>query len=153
MHILKDPIDEATVQDLISLSEQVEFSGPWHRVGANGPDRMSVYQQSRWYSWTKSQRDVFAAAFSSEDMDWAAVGWFLKFPPQTGFLDVMDFWVDKPYAGTIVAVSLSDNNDGYVAGEEIILQPGEKIEFSLKNLHEVRESENERLWACIMQLK
>lgn len=134
-----------------TLIESVTFSTNNIRLGANGIERLSNYSHSRWFDWSADQRTAFKNAFGSET-DKALVGWFLKFPANTGFLDLMTYWQDKIMAGNIIAYALNDNQRIWLNDTEILVNRGEGVKFSLKIPHEVKVSNSPQNWACVMQL-
>lgn len=137
---------------LQTLANAVSYTNKNIRVGASGANRMSKYVYSRWYDWNRQQKVTFKNSFSAEQANNALVGWFLKFPANQGFLDLMDYWVDKPMAGIVVAYALTNNNI-VINGNQISVKSGEGIKFSLKHPHEIRVSPSEQRWACLMSLK
>jgi len=152
MHETLEQLDNATVDSLINIKADVAFSSNNVRIGTNGLDKLSVYSTSKWHDWSLEQRNNFKTLLN-DHMSTAIVGWFLEFPGNTGFLDEMDYWVDKPDSGTVVAYSLVNNNSITVAGQTVTLQKGEGIKFSLKQIHKVDIASSTRSWACLMQLQ
>lgn len=140
-----------SVQILDSLIEEVSFNDKNIRLGANGINKLSKYSHSRWFDWTASQRSLFKMSFGTES-EKAIVGWFLTLPESIGFLDLMTYWQDKVMAGTIVSYALNNDQRIWLNNNEIILNRGEGLEFSLKVPHEIKSSNIQQNWACIMQL-
>lgn len=137
---------------LQALSGAVEYTDKNIRVGASGTNKMSKYVYSRWYDWNRQQKTAFKNSFSPAYTENALVGWFLKLPANQGFLDLMNYWVDKHMAGVVVAYALS-NNTIIINGNQIAVKAGEGIKFSLKFPHEIRIAPSEQRWACLMMLK
>lgn len=150
MYELVTKLNDDAVSSLEVLQQEVEFRTDDIRVGKNAPSVMSVYKHSKWYNWNRIQKATFKEAMGSH-VDTAVVGWFVTFP-RSGFLDVMTYWQDMVSAGTVVAYSLTDNNKIIVSGQEVTLNKGEGIKFSLKEIHEIKPEGFERNWACLMQL-
>lgn len=145
-------LNEETVSRLQSLNAEVAMTDHNRRVGANGAARMSVYTYSKWHTWNRLQKTQFKQSFGSE-VDTAVIGWFLHFPPITGFLDLMTAWVDtKTSAGTIIAYALDNNQTIILNNTPVIVNKGEGIKFSLRVPHEIRQSSTGQHWACLMQL-
>lgn len=137
---------------LQQLFGNVDFTDKNIRVGASGTTKMSKYVHSRWYDWNRQQKTSFKNCFNPAYSENALVGWFLKFPANQGFLDLMNYWVDKKMAGVVVAYALT-NNTIIINSNQISVKAGEGIKFSLKNPHEIRVSPAEQRWACLMLLK
>lgn len=137
---------------LQNLCGSVSFTDKNIRMGASGTTRISKYVYSRWYDWNRQQKLTFKNSFDPYYSDNALVGWFLKFPANQGFLDLMNYWTDKKMAGNVIAYSLT-NNTIVINSNQIAVKTGEGIKFSLKNPHEIRVSPAEQRWACLMLLK
>lgn len=152
-HIVKTPLSSENLTTLDNLKSTVNFLSNSTRLGANNFDKLSVYEFSKWKTWNRQQRSNFKSCFDSADIEKAVIGWFLKFPANTGFLDTMNAWQDATSAGTIVAYSLTTNNKIVVNGQEIAVNRGEGIEFSLTNTHSVSLSASDSDWACLMLMK
>ena len=146
-------IDIDTVNKLKTVLSNITLTSTGRRLGENGINNMSVYETSRWFDWTKSQVEAFKDAFDSSHVQNAIVGWYLHLPANTGFLDVMDYWVDKPDSGTVVAYSLTDANTIVINGVQHTCNAGEGIKFSLRNKHEIKTNTSARDWACLMLLQ
>lgn len=144
-------LNDESLEILQNLISQVPFRSDNIRIGVNKTSNKSVYSESKWYNWNRQQKIQFKEAMGSL-VDTAVVGWFIKFP-QNGFLDKMDYWLDKTSAGTIVAYSLNNNNKIIMQDQEVKCDLGEGISFSLKQIHEIKPESFERNWACLMQLK
>lgn len=128
----------------------IEAKSIRRRVGANGINNLSVYNYSRWYRWPNRMRQHFKACHFTPAVEKALVGWFLDIPAGGGFLDRMITWIDKPMAGTVIAVSLQDDQRILINEEEHIVNEGEIIGFSLRCVHEIKPSVNGQKWANIM---
>lgn len=148
-----EPLTKAELEKAIKLSEEVKFTeatGSRRRNGLNAPNVLSCYNYSKWFSWNKTQRETFRSFFSESVLEQAVQGWFLEIPKGKGFLDVMDYWVDKPMSGEVVATALKDQNF-VLDGKVIMLKAGDQIGFSLRTLHEIRKNNKSgQLWACVM---
>lgn len=143
-------LDQDSINSILDLKNQVKFRSDNIRIGASGVSNRSVYTESKWYDWSREQKTQFQQALGNL-IDTAVVGWFITFPIR-GFLDKMDYWLDKTSAGTVVAYSLTDDNNITIDNETVILQKGEGVRFSLKQIHEVKTENRERSWVCLMQL-
>lgn len=145
---------KAEVESLLELSTQVKFQaaeGYRRRVGANGPNALSRYNVAKWFDWTHDQREQFRVAFPVPLQRKAIQGWFLEIPRGTGFLDLMNYWVDKPLSGSVVCTALK-NQTILLNNTPIKLVKGQQITFKLDVLHEIKPSKEGQLWACIMYL-
>jgi hypothetical protein len=145
-------LNQENIDKLNSLRSQVPFTDKDRRAGSSGLQKMSIYTYSKWKSWNRSQVLTFKESLDQSLVDKALIGWFLKFPATTGFLDLMTTWVGKD-CGIVSAFSLEDNQKIWLNGEEITLNKGEGIQFSLSVLHEVKTANFEQNWACLMSLK
>lgn len=146
-------ISSDAVNNLKTVLSNIELSSTGRRLGENGVDRMSVYETSRWFDWTTTQTQTFKSQFDPNHVEKAIAGWFLHLPANTGFLDVMDYWVDKPDSGTVVAYSLTDGNTIWIDGTMHTCNTGEGIKFSLRKKHEIKTNPAEQNWACLMLLQ
>lgn len=147
-----DPLTESEVAVLTELTDHVKFTpaeGMYRRRGANAPAVNSIYNTSRWFDWHSTHRAIFKQFFPTTVRDKIIQGWFLEIPEHKGFLDLMDYWVDKYLSGRVIATALKDQSI-YLDGKEIRLRKGEQIGFSLRTLHEIKPSRTGGLWACVM---
>lgn len=145
-------LDSSTVDQLLVLKGAVPFTNKNIRLGSGGIENRSVYTYSRWYEWNRTQKSTYETALGSALIDKSIVGWFLDIPANTGFLDLMDNWVDEPMAGTVVAYSLANGQEIIINGSTVTVNRGEGIRFSLKMPHEIKTSASGQQWACLMQL-
>lgn len=146
-----ETLTKTKLTKLQTLFSQVTFTDKNRRVGANGLAKMSIYTYSKWTSWTRIEKAAYKECFNVKFIDKAVVGWFLHFPKDTGFLDVMNYWLDEPVAGIIVAYAL-DDQEIIIDNEIVKVAAGEGIEFSLKQLHEIKPASKDQNWACLMTL-
>ena len=153
MYTLREALSSDNLATLNTLRSGVDFVSTRTRLGANSFDKLSVYEYSKWKNWTREQRASFKSCFSEDDISKAVIGYFLKFPANTGFLDEMNAWQDATSAGTIVAYSLTANNSITIDNQAISVEQGKGIEFSLAQLHSVSASSTEGNWACLMLMK
>ena len=153
MYTILSSLSNESLQTLEALAQEVNFTNENIRLGANGLQNLSIYSYARWYNWASTQRNRFKSAFETADADNALVGWFLTFPSETGFLDIMSYWQNKLMAGTIVAYALENNQSIYLNNECITLNKGQGIRFSLRTLHEVKPALFDQKWACLMQIE
>jgi hypothetical protein len=144
-------ISNESVIKLEALNAIVKQSNEIQHVGVNGYNKLSVYTTSKWYDWTRAQKQEFKNCFAPELVEQSLIGWLLTFPRTTGFLDLMDYWKDTDSAGVIVAYAL-DNNEIYLNGTRVVVHQGEGIAFSLRTEHEVKKKAIEQKWACMMLL-
>lgn len=146
-------LEATAIATLKSLQDTVNFKSDRIRLGANGAANISVYSFSKWKEWNRETRNSFKECFKSTDIENALIGWFLHLPANTGFLDQQTAWVNETAAGTVIAYSLTDNNNITIDGTEASLSTGEGIKFSLKNIHEIKTSDSDKSWACLMLLQ
>ena len=137
---------------LESLSDSVAYNSKIQHVGEHGYDQLSVYDTSKWYDWNRAQKQEFKSCFEYDLSNKALIGWFLKFPKTTGFLDLMNYWKDTDSAGVIIAYALEENQDIYLNGVKVVVHKGEGIAFSLRTEHEVKKKATEQKWACMMTM-
>lgn len=152
MHKILTKLNQETVVELYELQNRVQFVNTDRRLGSSGLQKMSVYSYSKWKTWNRIDVSSFKGSFDKSIIDKSIIGWFLKFPPNTGFLDLMTTWVGKD-SGVISAFSLEDNQKIWLDGKEITVNKGEGIEFSLSVPHEIKSEKFEQKWACLMSLK
>lgn len=152
MHENLTTLESSTVTTLTNLMSSVNFTDKNIRLGAGGIDNRSVFTYSKWYDWNRTQKNNFKDCFQSSVIDTTLVGWFLKFPANTGFLDLMDNWVETPEAGTVLAYALKDNQKIVLDGTEVTVAKGAGIKFKLSVPHKIETSASGQDWACLMQL-
>ena len=150
MYKIETTLTNSSLTTFDILINQIQFVSDNIRLGANGTAKISNYSYSRWYDWTADQRMAFKSAFGPE-VDKAIVGWFLTFPANTGFLDLMTYWEDKKMAGKIIAYALHNNQRMCINGIEQTINRGEGVKFSLRVPHEVNINSIKQDWVCIMQ--
>lgn len=147
-------LSETAVTELCELKDEVSFSdsyGARRRQGKNDAKALSIYNYSKWFNWTHAQRETFRKALPEKQTQKSKQVWFLDIPAQTGFLDVMTYWVDHAHmCGKVCAYSLTDNQVIYLNGNAITLEKGEGIYFCLSEIHEIKPSMKGQLWACVM---
>jgi hypothetical protein len=151
MYTRLETFDENTVQSLRALFETVEFTSKNKRLGEGGSANISVYTYSKWKTWNRMQVRNFKSIFDSADVDKSIIGWFLHLPANAGFLDLMTVWVGKS-AGTVIAYALEDNQKIWLGGTEITVNKGEGIKFNLSVPHEIKKSNVNQKWSCLMQI-
>lgn len=152
MYTKLSKLNQDKIEFLEMLSKQVTYRNNNIRMGANGPEKASVYLYSKWFDWDRNQRKAYKSCFDPALSGNAIMGWFLKFPKDTGFLDLMTYWVNHQLSGTVVSFALS-NQEILLNGEKVPVLSGEGIKFSLKIPHEIKSSNTETTWACLMLLK
>lgn len=146
-------ISDDSLQKLLRLSEEVRYSystGSNRRTGQGRHESLSLYHYSKWFKWTKSQREIYSESLHKFSIDRALQCWFLKFDPGEGFLDTMDYWVNEKTPATIWSTALLDNQTIIIDDEEIVVKLGETIVFDLNRLHSVPISDKGQKWACVM---
>ncbi len=137
---------------LENLLDIVSYKNKIEHIGVNGYNRLSVYNTSKWYDWTRQQKQEYKSCFENEFTDKALIGWFLRFPKTTGFLDKIEYWKTTNAAGIILAYALDDGQDIHLDGNKIVVNKGEGIAFSLRTTHEVKVKATEQNWACLMTM-
>jgi hypothetical protein len=147
-------LSETAVTELRELKDEVSFSdsyGARRRQGKNDANALSIYNYSKWFSWTHDQRLTIRKILPEKQTQKAKQVWFLDIPARKGFLDVMTYWV--PYAhlcGKVCAYALMDNQTIYLDGNAVTLNKGEGIYFCLSQIHQIKPSKEGQLWACVM---
>lgn len=147
-----DDNTEEEVEELLTLSKEVKFQkaeGHRRRMGANKASALSRYSMAKWFDWKHAQREIFRTKFPVPIQNKILQGWFLEIPRGTGFLDLMNYWVDKPRTGKVVCTALQ-NQSIYLDHIEVKVKKGQQIGFSLQTLHEIKPSKTGQLWACVM---
>lgn len=144
-------LTEENTAALVSLFDEIELNSRNIRPGANAEKRLSIYKSSRWYEWNRTQKNHFKALMPTNYVNQSVVGWYLHFPANTGFLDLMTAWQDTPVAGHIVAYALT-SAEIIINGETVRVQAGDGIAFCLSEPHEVKPKAYEQNWACLMLL-
>jgi len=155
MHVIYPALDEQNVKALVELRSEFELPNVRsnsRRMGENSCHNLSVYKNTRWFSWNRDQRQRFKDALPKKQWEKAVVGWFLDFPAKEGFLDRMTTWVNEVQSGTIIAYALRTNQSILINDEPVMVKKGEGIGFSLRNIHEIKRSQEGQLWACVMVL-
>ena len=151
MHTLLQSFSEETVLELTELFHSVEFTNKNKRLGAGGSANISVYTYSKWKTWNRTRVQKFKSKFNGSDVDKSIIGWFLHLPANSGFLDLMTVWVGKS-SGTVIAYALENNQKIWLNGIEVTVNKGEGIKFSLSIPHEIKKSNVDQKWACLMQI-
>lgn len=155
MYVNYPALRSTKTDGLIELSKTITFKNAVsnkRRIGENRFENLSVYENSRWYGWSAQQRKAFKSLLPEDLVKRSVVGWFLKIPEESGFLDRMTFWVDKPFAGTVVAYALKDRQVVHLNDQPTSVRLGEGLSFNLKVIHEIKRSRQGQLWACLMVL-
>lgn len=150
MYELLDPISDDNVATLQTLMAGLTFHENDVRVGANGIEKLSVYETTKWLEWSREDRATFQSALPTEFVEKAVIGSFLHLPADTGFLDTQDFWTRTPMAGTMCSFALEDDCDITINGDTISVARGQGIKFHLSNLHEISIKATDQNWACLM---
>lgn len=153
MYVLLKPLTSEKVESLLALKSEVKFSdssGSRMRLGKNGPDACSVYNYSKWFSWTHAQRETIKSILPENQTSKSVQTWFLDIPAKKGFLDVMTAWEGRPNSGKVLAYALGDDQVIWLAGSPIRVKKGEGIGFCLSVIHQIKTSPSGQLWACMM---
>ena len=137
---------------LSEMSREVRYTDAKsyrRRMGESG--RLSVYRYSKWLVWGLDGRKKFKSLLPETYVKRTLIGWFLDFPTITGFLDRITTWVDKKGSGYIITYNISDTpNAILIDDEEVVVEPGEGIGFSLRHVHEIKSSKHRMTWASLM---
>lgn len=152
MYTIYPKLTDAQVKALIALKGElpmVQSLSLRRRMGENGVNNLSEYMNSRWFTWSRKQRQVFRDNFPERQWEKCVVAWFLEVPPNTGFLDRMTYWLNTPMAGTAIAYALKDQ-EILIEDNVVTVPKGTGIGFSLRKIHEIKKSANGQLWACTM---
>jgi hypothetical protein len=152
MHKQLPNLTNNNITKLENLSSSIGYRDKIEHIGVNGYNRLSIYNTSKWYDWTRQQKQEFKSCFEDDFSNKAIIGWFLKFPKTTGFLDEIDYWKTTNAAGIILAYALNDGQDIYLNHNKVVVNKGEGIAFSLRLTHEVKAKPTEQNWACLMTM-
>jgi hypothetical protein len=152
MYTKLSKLNQDKIEILNNLSATVDYRNKNIRIGANGIQNKSIYVYSKWFDWHRDQRKLYKNCFDESLINNAMIGWFLKFPEKTGFLDLITYWVDNRLAATVASFALEDQ-EIILNGEKVAVYKGEGIKFSLKIAHEIKPNSKEMRWACLMLLK
>lgn len=147
-------LSESRVVALKELADTVHLKtsvGSRVRMGRNKEKRLSRYLYSKWFNWSRKERQIYREAVGESRAKEAVQCWFLRIPEKDGFLDVMDTWVYQGGRAAVIATyAVGGDQTIWIGDEEILVKKGEGIAFRLSELHEIRESEEGQLWACMM---
>jgi hypothetical protein len=153
MHRIYPALSAEQQAELIELSKEMKWIEAYsfrRRMGVNGADALSIYKNTRWFTWTAKQRNKYKALLPEHMVNQAVVGWYLDLPAGDGFLDRMTVWVDKPNSGTAIAYALRGDQTILINDKPVLVKQGQGIGFSLREIHEIKPSEEGQLWACVM---
>lgn len=147
-------IPEAELTKILALRDEVTFTlstGSRRRNGVNPTEKLSMYEYSKWFTWTHAQRQVVRSVLGEPLTRKSQQLYFLNIPAKTGFLDTMDYWVGKEkMCGKIAAYALEDNMTIYIDSRAVKLMRGEGIYFCLSELHRIDASKAGQKWLCTM---
>lgn len=155
MYTLYPKLSEENITELKALKGELNFvesKAQRRRMGENGLNRASWYLTSRSFTWLQEQRARFAKLVPEKQVKNSLVSWFVEYPAKTGFLDRMTYWVDKTMAGTVIVYALDGDYEILIENKRVVVPRGEGIGFSLRLVHEIKESKAGQLWACMMVL-
>lgn len=147
------PLSKENVEALTQLYAELdppEAVSHHRRNGVNIQNNLSVYKNTKWFWWSRKQRQLFKDNYLPAFTSKALVGYFIEFPAKRGFLDRMEAWVDASSAGVIIAYALHDNQHIWLDDKKVVLSKGEGIAFSLRRVHEVKPSKTRAVWANLM---
>lgn len=153
MYKILDALDDAKYQELVDLQKEVtmrEATSHRRRVGANGTGNLSIYSVSKFLTWKAAQRKVFKENFPAEANAKALVKWFQEFPEKTGFLDLMTYWKDEASPNYITAYCLAGNGGITFNGKDVIVPVKQGIVYSLNEIHNIKQTADGSIWACVM---
>lgn len=153
MHKILKPLAKTKLEGLISLRESVNMvSACTHRrrIGVNKFNKLSVYDYSRYMSWTHTQRQLFSKFFPKKADDVAVVKWFVEFPPYTGFLDRLESWTTDPSPSWVTSYCIRGNGHVIINDEHVYAEQGQGLCFPLSAPHEVPPTEHGSTWAFVL---
>lgn len=146
-------LSEEAVNKLLEIKQNVTFTaatGSRRRVGKNTVEALSIYNYSKWFTWTHAQRQAFRSCVPPKQTELAKQVWYLEIPPNKGFLDVMTYWVGTGNQCGKVCVYALQPQTIRIAGADVHLEKGEGIYFCLSEIHSISPSKTGQLWACSM---
>jgi len=152
MHKQLPKLTTENLNKLENLSNTIVYRDKIEHIGVNGYSRLSVYNTSKWYDWSRQQKQEFKSCFENTLSNKAIIGWFLKFPKDTGFLDKMEYWKKTNSAGIVLAYAMRDDQEIYLDETKVSVNEGEGIAFSLRTTHEIKSKITEQNWACLMTM-
>jgi hypothetical protein len=150
--LLEEQSDESH-QNLLDLQSQIKLwpcNSHRRRVGANGIKRLSIYNRSKYLSWKAAQRKTFRENFPGKAASMAMVQFFQEFPPETGFLDLMNYWADMASPSFLTAFCLKGSGGLTFNDVDVAVPVKQGIVYSLNELHEIKATEEGSLWACVL---
>lgn len=146
-------ISKENRKNLLELSKELDMKfsiGSRMRKGLNSPEVVSKYWYTRWFDWTSKQRNLFKDNFHKDYIEQSVQSWFVKYEAKTGMLDDMNVWLNDKRPASIVAFPLIGDQDMNFGDEQVMVNSNQGIVFKLNELHSVKESLKERVWACVM---
>lgn len=140
------------LQKLQELSRIVIYKNKIEHLGVHGYQRLSIYTNSKWYDWTRQQKQEFKSCFETDYVNKAIIGWFINYPKEVGFLDRTEYWKTTNSAGIVLAYALTDGLDIHLNDTRVTVNQGEGIAFSLRIPHEIKAKTVDQRWACLMTM-
>jgi hypothetical protein len=155
MYRILDKLPQSDIDKLIDLQLSVEMKDATshrRRMGVNRMNRPSVYSYSRYLTWNKSQRDIFYESFPNKFVSKSIVSWFVLYPKTIGLLDRLEQWMMEKSPAWITSYNLYGSGQITMNKTDIKVEVGSGITFPLNIPHEVKESGEDSLWACVMTM-
>ena len=119
-------------------------------MGVNGINNLSMYEYSRFMTWTAEQRAEFSKWFPQQADSKAVVKHFVKYEANKGFLDRIETWVNDRSPSWLTCYNLEGEGNIILNSTPTIVPVGYGITFSLNEPHEIKPSQIGTTWAFVV---
>lgn len=143
MYELLDPISDESVDALKALMSDVAFRD-------DDSHGVNVVETSKWLEWSREQRALYKSLLPEAYIEKALVGSFLHVPADTGYLEPQTAWVNASMAGVMYSYALEDDLEIIIGDDTVVVEKGQGVKFSLKEVHEIKTKSTDQNWACLM---
>jgi hypothetical protein len=153
MHKITPALSAEQLNNLLELQSQVKMipaTSHRRRMGANKYNNLSIYNYSRYMTWTAAQRKIFKENFPDNADSKAVVKWFVEYPANTGFLDRMTYWVGEPSPSWFTCYNIKGSGNITINDELIVVPVGQGITFAVSEIHDIAATAAGATWACVM---
>ena len=142
-------------EGLTALAKELTFrpvTSHRRRMGLNKFNALSQYSNTKYLTWTASQRSMFKDNFNKEVMDKTLVNWFVRFDPEVGFLDKMVAWVGEKSPAWLTIFVIEGKATVMLGEETIEVNKGGGLHFPLSYVHSVEKNQEGCTLACAMTM-
>jgi hypothetical protein len=146
------PTQITNLLDLQSNVKMVPAVGTRRRIGVHGINNLSVYNYSRYLTWTSAQRKLFSDNYPTNADSKAFIKWFVEFPANTGFLDRLETWKEDKSPSWYTCYNIRGAGSITLDGVEITVPVGQGISYPLSIPHEMKVTTTGALWACVVTM-